>query len=116
MKDKVYTNMWLTFVNIGPKGNNQFNDLIEIDSSDDSKYIGAWANILIKSDRINDVPDIVDGGLNELGMEIIFIDKIENVDSLIEYDELDESVFEEVEWLIESKFIFKISDKIFPYL
>jgi hypothetical protein len=116
MSDKKHFNTWLSFVNIGPKRGSKFNDLIEIDSTDESEYIGAWANLLIKSDRINEVPSIIEKGLNELDMGVIFIDKIENVDSLIEYDELEASVIEEANWLVNSEYVFKISDRIFPYL
>ena len=46
----------------------------------------------------------------------LFVKKVNSNGVDYTYGELDESVFEEVEWLIESNFIFKISDEIFPYL
>jgi DNA-dependent RNA polymerase auxiliary subunit epsilon len=54
-------------------------------------------------------------GLRELKFEIEFIEKIENISSLIENDELKSDVKIEVDWLLNSEFVFKISDKIFPY-
>lgn len=111
----MYNKVWLAFVDMQAKEGKKLNDLIDIESENSEKYIGAWGNILIISDRINEVPEIIEGGLSELDIDVKFIDKIENVGSLIEYDEIDEDVVKEVNWLLSTKYIFKISDKIFPY-
>lgn len=116
MKRKKYSNFWLVFVNLKAKNGFVFNDLIDFDGRPDNiDYKGAWANIIVKSDNINNVLEIVPLGLHELGFEVIFIDKIENIGSLIEYKELNSDVKAEVDWLLKSKFVFMISDKIFPY-
>jgi hypothetical protein len=116
MKSKKYANFWLTFVNIKAKEGFVFTDLIDFDGSPDYvDYKGAWANIIVKSKNINDALDIVPLGLDELGFEVLFIDKIENIGSLIEYKEISEVVKAEVDWLSKSEFVFKISDKLFPY-
>lgn len=115
MKNISYKNVWIAFVNMGPLPNHVFTELIDMEVMDDSKYQAAWGNILIKSDLIDGVPNIVELGLLELGMEVIFIDSIQNTDTLIEYKELDLDVVEEIESFIDSTFLFKISDQIFPY-
>jgi hypothetical protein len=111
----MYQKAWLAFVDIHPLKGKNFNDLIDLGDEPSEEYAGAWGNIIVLNDTINNVPDIVEAGLNELGMTAKFIDKIENIASLVEYDELDESVKEEVDWLLSSPYVFKISDKLFPY-
>lgn len=116
MKNKRYSNFWLAFVNLKAKDGLVFTDLIDLDGSPESvNYKGAWVNIIIKSESINEALDIVPLGLGELDFEVIFIDKIENIGSLIEYNEITDDVKAEVDWLSESEFVFKISDKLFPY-
>ena len=112
----MYNKVWLAFVDIKAKNGLRFNDLVELEkNSDPAEYIGAWANLLIITTRINEVPTIIEAGLDELDMTIKFIDRIQNVNSLIEYDEIDENVVKEADWLLSSGFVFKISDKLFPY-
>ncbi len=116
MKQKKYNNFWLAFVNLKAKAGFKFTDLIDFeDSPHNISYKGAWANIIVKSKYIDDVINIIPVGLDELNFEVVFIDKIENIGSLIEYKELSDDVTAEVDWLLKSKFVFKISDKIFPY-
>lgn len=113
---KEHKNIWLAFVHIKAKKNYNFMDLIDFNSEiDNTNYQGAWANILIKSENIKDAIEIIPQGLDELNFEVVFIDKIENAESLIEYDEINEIVKSEVIWLSKSNYVFKISDKIFPY-
>lgn len=112
----MYTNVWLAFVDIEAKSGNEFNELIDIEGNQNHQYIGAWGNILIISDRINDVADLIEAGLGELDLAVKFIDKIENVASLVEYEEIKEDVLTEVDWLLSSTYKFKISNKLFPYL
>lgn len=115
MKNRDYKNFWLAFVEIKAKEGFEFSDLIDFEDSSKEDYKGAWANIIVKSDSINDALGLIPLGLGELNFEIVFTDKIENVGSLIEYNEILEIVREEVDWLAESDFVFKISDKLFPY-
>lgn len=116
MTEENYSNFWLVFVNLKAKEGINFIDLIDIeDIPENMKYKGAWANIIVKSKNIREALDIVPLGLDELDFEVIFIDKIENIGSLVEYEEITEEVRAEVDWLSESEFVFKISDKLFPY-
>lgn len=111
-----YEIVWLAFVNITAKQNHKFNELIDLeDSSRDVSFDGAWANILVKEPDIKKAIDIIHQGLDELYFKVIFIEKIENVSSLIEYDEISDDVLSEVNWLYDSDFVFKISDRLFPY-
>jgi len=112
----MYKNVWLGYLEIRATEGKRFNDLLDLEDTDSQEYIGAWGNILIISDRINEVPDIIEAGLNELGMTVVFIDKIENVNSLVEDEQLSEIVIEEANWLLASKYVFKICNKLFPYI
>lgn len=113
MNKRKYNNFWLIFVNLKAKDGFNFSDLV--DSHDNIDYDGAWTNVIVKANTINDALEILPLGLSELEFEVIFIDKIENIGSLIEYRELKDDVKTEVDWLSKSEFYFKISDKIFPY-
>jgi hypothetical protein len=118
MKNIKYIKLWLIFVNIKAQKNLNFNELIDvsdINKKTEKKFIGAWANLIIKADNINESIEIASLGLNELGFKIEFIDKIENILSLVESKELKNDVIKEANWLLKSKFVFKISDRIFPY-
>lgn len=114
MNDK-YKSTWLAFVNIVAE-NGKITDLIDLEGvEDNSDYSGAWANIIVKGTTIKEAIEIIPLGLEELGFSVDFIDKIENISSLIEYDEIDENVIKEVDWLLSTDYVFKVSDKLFPY-
>jgi len=49
-------------------------------------------------------------------MEVLFIDKAENLATPIEKEEINQELISEVEWLLSSDFVFKISDRLFPYV
>lgn len=115
MRKQKYLTIWLGFVHIKAKDGIEFNSLVDIKEPSHRKYIGAWANILVKSEAIPDAIDIISEGLSELGFEPVFIDKIENFLSLIEAKEVEKSVIQEADWLLTSNFVFKISDRLFPY-
>lgn len=116
MNKKKYSNFWLIFVNLKAKDSFVFNDLIDFEGSTNNIiYNGAWANVIVQSESIKEAIDIVHLGLNELDFEVVFIDKIENIGSLIEYNEIKEEIISEVDWLSKSEYVFKISDKLFPY-
>ncbi len=117
MKAGNYKNIWLIFVNIKAKPGFVFNDLVNAEGADlNNVFTGAWANVLVKAVTISEAIETIPGGLGELNFETVFIDKAENVMSLIEYKELNEGMIKEADWLLNSGFIFKISDKIFPYI
>jgi hypothetical protein len=115
MTNTKYKNVWLAFVQIKPEENYSFEELIESDEENEEKYMGAWANILVKADTINEALEIIPQGLKEKNFEVVFIDKIENVQSLVEYEEIDLKVLKEIDWLLSNEYVFMISDKIFPY-
>ncbi len=113
--DNEYKITWLAFVNIIAK-KGKIIDLIDLAGiEDNSNYIGAWANIIIKATTISEAIEIIPFGLEELGFNVDFIDKIENIGSLVEYNEIDENVTKEVDWLLSTEYVFKLSNKIFPY-
>lgn len=115
MKNMSYKNVWIAFVNAGPLSGNVSSELIGRKVLNDSKHQGSWGNILIKSDLIDGVPNVVKKGLGELGMEVVFIDSIQNAGTLIEHKEVDLDVVEEIDSFIDSTILFKISDQIYPY-
>jgi hypothetical protein len=110
-----YKNVWLAFVQIEAQENYSFMDLIDSEDENTSKYIGAWANVLVRAKDIYNAIKIISQGLEEKMFKVVFIDKIENVASLIEYKELDHQVVQEVDWLLSTDHVFMISDKLFPY-
>lgn len=112
-----YKKVWLAFVQIEAQEGYSFMDLIDSENENtSSKYIGAWANVLVRAEDIYKAMEIIPQGLEEKKFNVIFIDKIENVTSLIEYKELDSQVVQEVDWLLSTDYVFMISDKIFPYV
>jgi hypothetical protein len=116
MKSKDYTKFWLALVNLRAKAGFDFMDLIDFeDSPSRIKYKGAWANIIVKSKSIHEALEIIPLGLDELSFEVVFIDKIENISSLIKNKEISEEVKAEVDWLMKGDFVFRISDRLFPY-
>jgi hypothetical protein len=114
MEPDQYLAVWLVFVNIKPLDGFKFHELIETKRKNEN-YIGAWANILVRADTIHKALEIIPRGLKELNFEILFIDKIENFKSLVDYKEIAPEVIEEADWLLCTSYVFKISDKIFPY-
>src|SRR5690625_7130907 len=106
MKIKKFCNFLLEFVNLKAKDEYVFSDLINFDGTPDNiDYNGAWANIIVKTDNIKDALEIIPLGLEELDFEVVFIDKIENIGSLMEYKEVTDDVRAEVDWLSKSEFV-----------
>ena len=73
MSNKKYSKLWLMLVNIKAKDGFEFNDLIDHEGKPLEIYAGAWANILLKSDTINNSLEIAQRGLVELNFEIVTI-------------------------------------------
>ena len=116
MTSKKYRSFWLAFVNITAKKGLILSDLIDLEGlPDNENYRGAWANIIVKAETISKAIEIIPLGLCELNFKIIFIDKVENIGSLINHNEINENVKKEVDWLLKSEYVFMISDKLFPY-
>ena len=78
MKKLKYKNIWISLVNIKSKEGFSFMDLTDTDDDEalPYNYVGAWGNILVKSDNIKSALDIISQGLDELHFEVVFIDKI----------------------------------------
>ncbi|MFA0964288.1 hypothetical protein AB9P05_20945 [Roseivirga sp. BDSF3-8] len=112
---KPYKEFWISFVQIGPDQGYHFNDLIDLEQISNDTYVGAWANIITRAEKIENAIEIIYQGAKEKNMKVLFIDKIENIETLIEYEELETSVMAEIEWLLNSNYVFLISDPIFPY-
>jgi hypothetical protein len=111
-----YQHIWLCLAKIKAKSGLSFSDLVDNeDNTDTQALVGAWANILIKAETISLAIEILPMGLAELDFDVDFIDKIENVAYLIENNLLNDLVIAEIKWLMESNFVFKISDKIFGF-
>lgn len=114
MEEK-YISTWLAFVQIKLESGFDFCELVESDIDIVDEYVGAWANVIVKSADINQALEIVHLELKEKHFMVSFIDKIENIQSLIETKALKPSVIQEVDWLLQKDFVFLISDKIFPF-
>ena len=113
-----FKQMWVASVDIEAVSGYNFMDLIDCSDHHEvlPKYIGAWANVIIQSATINEALDLLEIGLNEKNFRIKFIDKIENMYSLIEENDINVDMIKEAEWLYSSKYSFVISDKLWPYV
>lgn len=108
--------MWLAFVQVVPDEGYHFADLIDTEGAEaEATYVGAWCNVLVKHGDIKKAIDIIEKGLLEKHFILAFIDKIENIESLVENEELNEQTLDEIHWLYNSEYVFMISDKLFPY-
>lgn len=113
-----YNNLWHAFVNIGAMEGYDFNDLIDMSDCEETtdKYIGAWANLLIKAHTINEAIDIIPLGLKEKNFKVLFIESVCNLQSMVEHEEIDEDEIAEADWLQSSDYKFKIVNRIYPYV
>ena len=116
MNNNKYSSVWLLLVQFVAKEGIRFNDLIDSEGREEKEnYEGAWANVIVKANSISEAIEITPKGLAEKNFKMVFIDKAENLNSLIENKELDNSVVNEVDWLLSTEFVFMISDKVFPF-
>ena len=113
-----FKQIWVASVDIESVAGYDFMELIDCSDHDEvlPKYIGAWANVIIQSATINEALNLLEIGLKEKNFRIKFIDKIENLYSLIEDNDINEDIIKEAEWLYSSQFKFMISDKLWPYV
>lgn len=112
---KKYSKAWIAFVNIVAEMGYSFPDLIDSEGGPKENIIGAVAYIAIIAPDIYSALDILHRGLHELhfGVENIF--EIRNVYHLCECDELSDNEKVEIDWLLKSKYVFKIIDRLWPY-
>lgn len=121
---KKYQKAWLALVKIIPQPGYSMKDVTDSeDIIDDNQtpipidqYVGAWANVIIKGQTMEEVLKIIPKGFTEKNFDVKFIDKIENIELLIETEELNEDTKEEIDWLLDSNYDFKISGRIFPFV
>lgn len=113
-----YDTLWLAFVNIEAMDGYNFNDLIDTSDCNDMipQYIGAWANILVKADIINEAIDIIPLGLKEKKFKIRFIESVGNLQPIVEHKEITDAEIAEADWLLSSNYKFIIMDRIYPYI
>lgn len=69
----------------------------------------------MQSETINEALILLEMGLSEKNFIVKFIDKIENLYSLVEDNDVNIDIIKEAEWLYSSKYRFMISDKLWPY-
>lgn len=109
-----FNNNWLIFVDIKNKKGVKFEDVTSGKKSN-KKIIGSWANVIIKADDVFLALEILKKGLKELNFEIKHVDSVENVQTLFDKKEINPLLINEINWLNNSEFVFKIYDKIFNY-
>ena len=113
---KKYLKVWVAFVNLNAEEGYTFSDLLDFEGNPKEDCIRAVAFIAIESNDLRGALEILTKGLHELHFCAEFIYEIRNVHHLIECDELSETDKEEIDWLIKSKYVFKILDKLWPYV
>ncbi|MCR5246397.1 MAG: hypothetical protein K6E14_01245 [Paludibacteraceae bacterium] len=111
-----YKKLWLTVVQIRACKGFDFNDLIDKNEDDNNKYIGAWANVLVKASTITEVVYILNEGLKELQFEVVFIDKISNMASLVEENEVSQEIISDADSLFGSDYKYVFCDELWPYV
>ncbi len=113
-----YKNLWHIFVNIEAIEGYNFNDLIDTSDCDTtvSKYIGAWTNILVKADTINEAIEIIPLGLKEKNFKVIFIERAVNLQSMADENDVEEEELEEADWLLSTSYRLKIVERLYPYI
>jgi hypothetical protein len=116
MRKSKYDELWLILVKFEAQENYRFNDLINAEDEDPKyEFKGAYANVIVKSRDIINAIEIVPKGLLELNFQVLQVQRVEQFRHLIEDRKVTQSVIEEADWLIKSKYVFMISDRIFPY-
>lgn len=115
---KKFKQIWVATVDIEAISGYDFMDLIDFSEHNEvlPRYIGAWANVIIQSASIKEALNLLEIGMNEKNFRIKFIDKIENMYSLIEENDINVDMIKEAEWLYSSHYSFMISDKLWPYV
>lgn len=108
---KKYRQLWRASVYIEAEKGFVFNELIGADP-DEPDYIGASANIILHAENINKAAELIETGVAERDLRIKFIDRIENIYSLVRYDEIEEDLLKEAESLYSSKERFMICETI----
>lgn len=113
-----YKNIWITFVEIKAEKGFDFIDLIACEQSQKyAKYKGAFANIIVKSSSFFEAVDILPKGLKEKHFRLISVESFDNAKSLIEEGAISKKLITEIDWLLESTFVFKIcDDEMFCYV
>ena len=113
---KKYLKVRIAFVDINAEEDYNFLDLIDSEGDTKEYYIGAVAYIAIIANDIYEALEILPKGLHELHFKIVSVFEVRNAHFLIEYDELSDNDKIEIDWLLKSKYIFKILDKLWPYV
>ena len=112
---KKYSIVWIAFVNINAEDGYSFSDLVDSEGELKDKIIGAVAYIALIAPDIYGSLDILYRGLHELHFKIETVYEIRNAHHLCECDELSDNEKNEIDWLLKSKYVFKIIDRLWPY-
>jgi hypothetical protein len=112
-----YKKMWLAFVQVVPDEGYHFADLIDTEGAEaEATYMGAWCNVLVKHEDIKQAIGIIEESLWDKHFVLAFIDKIENIESLVENEELNEDTLADIQQLCNSGQVFTISGSLYPYM
>ena len=72
--------------------------------------------MLVKANTISEVVNILNDGLKELQFEVEFIDKISNMASLVEENEVSQEIISDADSLIDSDYKYVFCDELWPYV
>lgn len=119
-----YQEAWLALVKIIPKSGCTMKEITDNEDIIDKNeiyipiddYVGAWANVIVKGETIETALELIPKAFAEKKFDVDFVDKIENIELLMEFEELNKSTQREINWLLDSNFKFKISGRIFPFV
>jgi len=112
---KKYLKVWIAFVNINAEDGYSFSDLIDSEGEPKDKIIGAVGYMALIAPDIHGALNVLYQGLHELHFKVETVYEIRNVYHLCECDELSDNEEIEIDWLLNSKYAFKIIDRLWPY-
>lgn len=114
---KRFKTLWIAHVDVEAAEGHDLYELLELEDSNNSlqEYIGAWIDVIVKADSIVEALDILEIGLEDMNYVIKFIDRIENMHSLIEHKNVDDGTVKDADMLLRNNGNFLIKDGVWTY-
>lgn len=112
-----YQNLWLAFVRVVPQAGTSFTHLLDEEyTRNEENYLGAWANVIAHAADIPAAVEAIKKGLAEMNLVVEYIDSVQNVQSLVEHEEVQDNITEDADRLLKQKLSVVITDRLYPYV
>lgn len=114
---KRFKTLWIARVDVEAAEGHDLHELLELEDSNNSlqEYVGAWIDVIVKADSIVEALDILEIGLEDMNYVIKFIDRIENMHSLVEHRNVDDGTVKDADMLLSNNGNFLIKDGVWTY-